>query len=83
MCEKCSDWYGNMLTAPNTHCHHEDKHKIKTVERWVNVWRQGLYGERVCSGETYYTKEEAEKWRNIEDMNYIDTIKIQWEEVEP
>ena len=45
-------------------------------EGWTNIYKKGIKKTRQC-GNIYATKEEAIKYK---DINYIATIKIEWEE---
>lgn len=47
-------------------------------EGWINIYK---INSTICPGpQAYNTKEEAESARGSSLMNYVSTIKIQWEE---
>lgn len=52
--------------------------KPKKKEGWINIYR---YNSRITPGSLIYnTKEEAESAKGSGLVDYISTIKIQWEE---
>lgn len=49
-------------------------------EGWVNVYKSYNVGKKIpCMASIYPTKEEAKK-SSVVGLDYVDTVKIEWEE---
>lgn len=49
-------------------------------EGWVNVYKSYNVGKKIpCMASIYPTKEEAKK-SSVVGFDYVDTVKIEWEE---
>ena len=52
----------------------------KKKEGWVNVYKSYNVGKKIpCMASIYPTKEEAKK-SSVVGFDYVDTVKIEWEE---